>query len=47
MLEASGGKVKTALAMHHMKVDRVRAEELLESAGGVLRRVIGDRARGA
>jgi len=40
MLEDSGGRVKTALAMHYLSVDKVRAEELLRSVGGVLRRLL-------
>jgi N-acetylmuramic acid 6-phosphate etherase len=44
LLAESGGRVKTAIAMHYMHVDRDRAEEMLEAAGGVLRRVIGSAA---
>jgi N-acetylmuramic acid 6-phosphate etherase len=40
MLEASGGSVKTALAMQRLGVDRARAEEMLQSVGGVLRRLL-------
>jgi len=38
LLEASGGRVKTALVMARRGVDRTTAERLLEEAGGFLRR---------
>ena len=42
LLERAGGAVKVALVMHHRSVDSHTAEELLKSAGGHLRKVIGD-----
>jgi N-acetylmuramic acid 6-phosphate etherase len=42
LLEAAGGQVKVALAMHFLGVDRSAAETRLDAAGGVLRRVIGN-----
>lgn len=42
LLDAAGGTVKVAIVMHHRSVDRTAAEELLHSAGGHLRKVIGD-----
>lgn len=42
LLEQAGGSVKTAIAMHHRKVDAPTAEQMLKTAGGHLRKVIGD-----
>ncbi len=36
LLEAAGGSVKTALAMHAMEIERGPAEERLQEAGGFL-----------
>jgi N-acetylmuramic acid 6-phosphate etherase len=41
-LAAAGGRVKPAIVMIRRNVDAAEAERLLERAGGVLRRVIGD-----
>ena len=42
LLAASGGRVKTAIVMQKLGVDRVGAETALERAGGVIRRVVSD-----
>lgn len=42
LIEAAGGRVKTALVMGRRGVDRAEAERLLESAGGRLRRAWGE-----
>lgn len=39
LLEASGGSVKTALVMHRLNTDRAGAEQALNAAGGVVRRI--------
>jgi len=41
LLDAAGGTVKTAIAMHFLGVSRADAEKKLEDAGGVIRRAIG------
>jgi N-acetylmuramic acid 6-phosphate etherase len=41
LLEASGGKVKRAIVMHHRQCDVFTADRLLEQAGGKLRGLIG------
>jgi N-acetylmuramic acid 6-phosphate etherase len=38
LLNAAGGRVKTALVMGRRRVDRAEAERLLDAAGGFLRR---------
>lgn len=43
LLGKAGGRVKTALAMHRLGVDRAEAERRLEEADGFLRRVWEDR----
>jgi len=40
LLEAAGNRVKTAVIMHRMKIDRQEAEALLEKHGGFLRKVL-------
>jgi N-acetylmuramic acid 6-phosphate (MurNAc-6-P) etherase len=40
LLEASGGSVKVAIAMHRRGVDAARARELLAQSGGFLRPVL-------
>ncbi len=40
LLDAAGGSVKTALAMHKLGADRAQAESALKSVGGVLRRLL-------
>jgi N-acetylmuramic acid 6-phosphate etherase len=40
LLSASGGRVKTAIIMHRLHVDRAEADRLLEAAGGFIRRII-------
>lgn len=42
VLTAAGGRVKVAIVMARRAVDAPEADRLLEAAGGVLRRVIGD-----
>ena len=42
LLAASGGRVKTAIVMQKLGVDRAGAETALERAGGVIRRVVSD-----
>jgi N-acetylmuramic acid 6-phosphate etherase len=42
LLEASGGKVKRAIVMHHKHCDVFTADRLLNEAGGQLRAVIGN-----
>ena len=44
LLHDAGGRVKTALAMNKLNVDRVEAETRLASVGGVLRRLMTDAA---
>ena len=41
LLEAAGGRVKTALVMHAKEVDRPAAESLLAKAGGHVVSVLG------
>ncbi len=41
LLEASGGRVKTAIVMHAKQVDRPQAESLLARSAGSVRAVIG------
>ncbi|HXV86214.1 MAG TPA: N-acetylmuramic acid 6-phosphate etherase [Gemmatimonadales bacterium] len=41
-IEAAGGSVKLAIVMIRKRVDRASAESLLVSAGGLVRRVVGD-----
>ncbi|MEJ7809695.1 MAG: N-acetylmuramic acid 6-phosphate etherase [Gemmatimonadaceae bacterium] len=41
-LEHAGGRVKTALVMQKLSVTATAAERALESAGGVIRRVVGE-----
>jgi N-acetylmuramic acid 6-phosphate etherase len=40
LLERAGGRVKTAIVMHRLGVDRDQAEEAIAKGGGVIRRVI-------
>jgi N-acetylmuramic acid 6-phosphate etherase len=40
LLDAAGGRVKTAIVMQALGVDRTEAERRIEDAGGVVRRVI-------
>ncbi len=40
LLEKAEGRVKRALVMHHLAVDAHTADEKLEAAGGVVRRVV-------
>jgi N-acetylmuramic acid 6-phosphate etherase len=40
LLAKSGKRVKTAIVMHKLGVDRGKAEQALEQAGGVIRRVV-------
>jgi N-acetylmuramic acid 6-phosphate etherase len=40
LLAKSGKRVKTAIVMHKLGVDREKAEQALEQAGGVIRRVV-------
>jgi N-acetylmuramic acid 6-phosphate etherase len=42
LLAAAGRRVKTAIVMHKLGVDRAAAEEALAAAGGVIRRVVSD-----
>ncbi len=42
LLDAAGGRVKIAIAMHKLGVGREEAERALEKAGGVIRRVTRD-----
>lgn len=42
LLESSGGRVKTAIVMHRLSVGRVDAEQRIASAGGIIRRIVGD-----
>ena len=42
LLEAAGKRVKTAIVMQKLGVDRDAAEHALEAAGGVIRRVVTD-----
>ncbi|HVE80113.1 MAG TPA: N-acetylmuramic acid 6-phosphate etherase [Gemmatimonadaceae bacterium] len=42
LLERSGRRVKTAIVMHKLGVDRAGAERALEGVGGVIRRVVRD-----
>ena len=42
LLAAADGRVKTAIVMQKLGVDRARAEAALEKAGGVIRRVVPD-----
>jgi N-acetylmuramic acid 6-phosphate etherase len=42
LLEASGGHVKVAIAMHKLGVGREEAERALQAGGGVIRRVTRD-----
>jgi N-acetylmuramic acid 6-phosphate etherase len=39
ILDAAGGSVKTAIAMHKLGVGREEAERALEEGGGIIRRV--------
>ena len=40
LLDASGGRVKTAIVMHALDADREGAERALAEGGGVIRRVV-------
>ena len=40
LLDASGGRVKTAIVMHALGTDRAGADRALEKGGGVIRRVV-------
>ena len=40
LLDAAGGRVKTAIVMHALDTDRAGAERALEDGGGVIRRVV-------
>ena len=40
LLAAAGGRVKTAIVMHRLHLDRDAAEARLDAAGGVIRRVV-------
>jgi N-acetylmuramic acid 6-phosphate etherase len=42
LLERAGGRVKTAIVMHKLALDRAGAEQTLDAAGGVIRRVVRD-----
>jgi N-acetylmuramic acid 6-phosphate etherase len=42
LLEAAGGHVKTALVMESRGVNATEARALLDEAGGVLARIVGD-----
>jgi N-acetylmuramic acid 6-phosphate etherase len=42
LLEAAGKRVKTAIVMQKLGVDRDAAEKALAAAGGVIRRVVPD-----
>lgn len=42
VLEAAGGRVKTAIVMQKRNVDAASADGLLDDAGGVIRRVVPD-----
>jgi len=42
LLSAAGMRVKTAIVMHKLSVDRTGAEEALAAAGGTIRRVVTD-----
>ena len=42
LLDAAGGRVKTAIVMRKLGVDREAAEAALDAAGGVIRRVVPD-----
>lgn len=42
LLDAAGGRVKIAIAMHKLGVGREEAERALEAGGGVIRRVTRD-----
>jgi len=40
LLDRAGGRVKLAIVMHALDVDRAEAERRLEAAGGVIRRIV-------
>jgi N-acetylmuramic acid 6-phosphate etherase len=40
LLDDAGGVVKTAIVMHFLKTSRTEADEALDAAGGVIRRVV-------
>ena len=42
LLESAGGSVKRAIVMHRLSVDGAEADRRIASAGGVIRRVVGD-----
>jgi N-acetylmuramic acid 6-phosphate etherase len=42
LIDAADGRVKTAIVMHKLGVDRAAAEQALADAGGVIRRVVRD-----
>jgi N-acetylmuramic acid 6-phosphate etherase len=42
LLEKANGEVKTAVVMHHRKLDYISARELLSQAEGQLRAVVGN-----
>jgi N-acetylmuramic acid 6-phosphate etherase len=42
LLADAGGRVKTAIVMHKLRVAREQAEQALDAAGGVIRRVVKD-----
>jgi N-acetylmuramic acid 6-phosphate etherase len=42
LIDAADGRVKTAVVMHKLGVDRAAAEQALADAGGVIRRVVRD-----
>lgn len=41
LLDAAGGRVKTAIVMQALGVEREEAERRLDAAGGIVRRVVG------
>jgi len=43
LLKAAGGSAKVAIVMHLRSVDAAAARDMLEHAGGQLRKVIGTR----
>jgi len=42
LLESADGRVKTAIVMHRLSLGRDEAERRIASAGGIIRRVVGD-----
>lgn len=46
LLRRAGGRAKTAIVMHHRKVDAARAEELLDRHEGMIHRILTQPDRG-